>query len=647
MIYIIAILFSYLINSIFSFSVGHRRSVSEVSCDAEKRNSKLLSSSIDCNCEKLQNLTDNANHQEHVCCNSDIENEPKIHQQYTTPSEKARFHFKTIGKSVTSVGREMSENDPFYKPKQNLAHQNPFLELPLFLKGKKLLNEGDDKVHDYKNVEEFLFSSCFELTPNLSQIQNEKFAFTEIPSSETASHNPSIDNNNVHKFLRQPPNRNKRLSLPCTAASDINVSYPHGKQKASLQDSDSASAPDYQNTTRTISSGPQSCTPVTPDTDTVLDLNRKVSAATNFTKERGEEKVSTQKSITIANINRYFEDQMFQGRVQLLRRLYGGGCWITQDDSAIELSSFSSGSSETSSVFNLPPETVSYLKRRGSCESGFFSSGFDRNCSSLSSRFARINGSIASEGCTVDDLCSVGMMSSSARSVGSSLLTVSDLEEDLRAASIFLSSKRTSSIFTDDSVDDLSSMADFDNWEQRLARSTSTPHGSEANLMEDPAFTPKFSTTTIGTAALIDSSENRCYERDIRDIVNYFNTITLNPEANGCSRLAHATSRNSRQRELDMLFGRKVSNSVNSNQFSNNIPKNSKPELTQNNTMRPLYSQNNILPRSHKIESLIKRVAEKESRQRYRKTFGGPTPLSSSMLQNHQQRLQVCDGIGN
>ena len=133
----IVIVFSYLINSIFSFSVGHRRSVSEFSCNVEKRNSKLLSSSIDCNCEKLQNLTDNANHQEHVCCTSDVENEPKGHQQYTTPSEKARFHFKTIGKSVTSVGREMSENDPFYKPKQNLAHQNPFLELPLFLKGKK------------------------------------------------------------------------------------------------------------------------------------------------------------------------------------------------------------------------------------------------------------------------------------------------------------------------------------------------------------------------------------------------------------------------------------------------------------------------------------------------------------------------------
>ena len=45
--------------------------------------------------------------------------------------------------------------------------------------------------------------------------------------------------------------------------------------------------------------------------------------------------------------------------------------------------------------------------------------------------------------------------------MGSSLLTVSDLEEDLRAASAFLSSnhKRTSSIFTD-STDDLSSLAE-------------------------------------------------------------------------------------------------------------------------------------------------------------------------------------------
>ena len=74
-------------------------------------------------------------------------------------------------------------------------------------------------------------------------------------------------------------------------------------------------------------------------------------------------------------------------------------------------------------------------KRRGSCESGFFS---------------------------VDDWLSMQLSTTSTRSIGSSLLTVSDLEEDLRAASAFLSStnKRTSSIFTD-STDDLSSLAEI------------------------------------------------------------------------------------------------------------------------------------------------------------------------------------------
>lgn len=44
------------------------------------------------------------------------------------------------------------------------------------------------------------------------------------------------------------------------------------------------------------------------------------------------------------------------------------------------------------------------------------------------------------------------------------------------------------------------------------------------------------------------------------------------------------------------------------------------------------------LSRSQKIESLIKRVVEKESRDRLRKT----TSVTSS---SQQQRLQVCDGI--
>ena len=98
-------------------------------------------------------------------------------------------------------------------------------------------------------------------------------------------------------------------------------------------------------------------------------------------------------------------------------------------------------------------------KRRGSCESGFFS---------------------------VDDWLSMQLSTTSTRSIGSSLLTVSDLEEDLRAASAFLSStnKRTSSIFTD-STDDLSSLADCEH--------------------QNPGEIPKLN-----------------FEKDIRDIVEYF-----------------------------------------------------------------------------------------------------------------------------
>ena len=44
------------------------------------------------------------------------------------------------------------------------------------------------------------------------------------------------------------------------------------------------------------------------------------------------------------------------------------------------------------------------------------------------------------------------------------------------------------------------------------------------------------------------------------------------------------------------------------------------------------------LSRSQKIESLIKRVVEKESRERLRKT-------NSIVSSSQQQRLQVCDGI--
>lgn len=237
-----------------------------------------------------------------------------------------------------------------------------------------------------------------------------------------------------------------------------------------------------------------------------------------------------------------FEDHLFHGRVELLKRLYSGGTWITQDDSALELSSFASSSTSSSSTSGSSAGPA-LLRRRGSCESGFYSVG------------------------TVDDWLMGGshLSTTTTRSIGSSLLTVSDLEEDLRAASAFLSStshKRTSSVFTD-STDDLSSLAEIE-------------------------------------ASLDDKSGCVGFEKDIRDIVDYFEASCQVGHHHHHRRVGGPKFRPTRQqRELDLLFNQKEAASI-------------------------------PLPRSQKIESLIKRVVEKESRER---------------LLRKEQRLQVCDGI--
>ena len=81
-------------------------------------------------------------------------------------------------------------------------------------------------------------------------------------------------------------------------------------------------------------------------------------------------------------------------------------------------------------INDIEPSLTISPRRAGSWESGFFSQS------------------------AADWLSESGGLLSS-RSVASSLLTVSDLEEDLRAASAFLTKKRSSSVFTD-SLDDLS-----------------------------------------------------------------------------------------------------------------------------------------------------------------------------------------------
>jgi len=192
-----------------------------------------------------------------------------------------------------------------------------------------------------------------------------------------------------------------------------------------------------------------------------------------------------------------------------VKKMYANRLNMSQDDSALGLWS------------GVPPLPLP-LKRWGSVESGFCSTSEDWFSGPISSR-----------------------------SICSSLLTVSDLEEDLRAASAFLyANKRTSSVFTD-SIDDLSSRLD----------DISNTGGVELGL-------------------------DRGYEKDIRDIVEYF-------------------ERNCRLKER------------------------SQPVECQDTRTSP------EIARSQKIESLIKRVAENKNRAR----------LTTNRRHTQPQNLQVCEGI--
>lgn len=292
-----------------------------------------------------------------------------------------------------------------------------------------------------------------------------------------------------------------------------------------------------------------------------------------------------------------FEDHLFQGRVQLLRRLYSGGysCLVTQDDSGLPSHS-SLQSTRTASVGYFP------LRRRGSCESGFFSS--------VSTAHTQTSSALPF-GMSADDFFLDSELSST-RSLGSSLLTVSDLEEDLRAASLFLSSsastsgatKRTSSVFTD-SNDDLSSLA-----------GASDEFGAAAALM----------TATSSSSVAARTRKDFGYEKDIRDIVEYFEATCVMEDASG------RRGRESAKKQL-LLAARAAA--------------------IQQQQQERQQQQQPLLPRSQNIDRLIKRVVEKESRERLRKTSMSVAAAAAATAGSSSVGLtgataapaQLCDGI--
>ncbi len=155
------------------------------------------------------------------------------------------------------------------------------------------------------------------------------------------------------------------------------------------------------------------------------------------------------------------QHQLLQGKVQMLKRLW----MTTQDDAAVV-------------HHHQQQQQHPALRRRGSCESGFFSS--------------------------VDD--------SSARSLGSSLLTVSDLEEDLSA---FLNNQRSSSVFTE-STDDLTDCTDSEEAERDRIREI--VHFFESSGRRGAAATMR--------SQKIDNLIRRVVERESRERLRLRTTAT-------------------------------------------------------------------------------------------------------------------------
>ncbi len=496
-------------------------------------------------------------HQQQGRCASSIPSSTSTsHRPRSSPSEKARFHYRSTHLSAMSVGKEMSLRDPYYRPAGG-ATQNPFLTLPRLREGKKIIGSSQD-----------LFSSCFELpsparvaTPTGSTMlfvgdgsgggggggggAHPKALLAAVASmadcrAESTEEDPD--------YVRDWGKRSTR-SLPSTPTS--------GSRRGSLDGSS---------------------TPLAPMSEVASVLSAQSSSPSTLVSGSKAASSNGLRALRSSASTSRFEDHLFQGRVQLLKRLYSGGTWSTQDDSIlVQMSRHQAG------LQSYP------LRRRGSCESGFYSVGTD-------DLFANDSGGL-----------------SSGRSLGSSLLTVSDLEEDLWAASAFLSGNgkqqhhRTSSIFTDDSADDLDG-----------------PGGGVGGARGDERPSSRW-------AGLVD----RGYEKDIRDIVNYFEATC---KVSGDYPLQRHHHHHYRARGGPVGVKDAVSSGGYRALWLQRLQ-----EQHQKSTVAPQ------LPRSPKIESLIKRVVEKESRDRLASRYGARShslgPPGATAAAGGSSRLQVCDGI--
>ncbi len=498
-----------------------------------------------------------------------------LRHQRSSPSEKARFHYRSTHLSAMSVGKEMSLRDPHYRTAT--APCNPFLTLPKLREGRKIMGSSRD-----------LFSSCFEL-PSPARVA------TPVGGSSTALFESGGTLGGVAATAAE---------LMAAVASMAEGNSSRDSSAAFVCDRDwgkrsSRSLPSSPGSASRRNSLDGSSTPLAPS-ETISSVKSSAAPSTVAAPSSSSSSSSPHRhQLRPSASTSRFEEHLFQGRVQLLKRLYSGGTWSTQDDSAL---------AEMSRLQN-HHHHFPLLRRRGSCESGFFSVGTDTDFFPSDGAAGGLN---------------------SARSLGSSLLTVSDLEEDLWAASAFLSGNggathhRTSSVFTDDDLDLAALSGD----------GSSGSGGSKG--VDDPA------PPSARWAGLVD----RGYEKDIRDIVEYFEATCRV----GGGDVVYPPLQRHHHHHLRARGGPVIAKDTPGGAAAGGMHRALWLQRRQEQQQQQPTPQ---LPRSQKIESLIKRVVEKESRERLASRFGGGgmscqtggSRSLSSAAAGHSRPLQVCDGI--
>ena len=277
------------------FVVGHRRTVSDLSFPHIDNSSNIPQDQLhDATTNTIERgvMVKPSNNKSDGKMIRDTDAKQKIRQKFSSPSEKARFHFH----SVMSIGKEMSEKDPYYTPCQNVENKNPFLALPLFQSGQKLL-ESEDKLSDIKTVEQFLFSSCFELTPKKCNDSPTTFK-NKLDSSSKSTEERGTDKKTLYGEVSTSE---KRHSLP--QVNEQKDCYINGFLSACLE----SKALD-----KSINSSNYNSTQSYLD-DHIVHQNPVTSQKT--TEDERQKRSITSDNINMANLEQYLSDAKFNANL--------------------------------------------------------------------------------------------------------------------------------------------------------------------------------------------------------------------------------------------------------------------------------------------------------------------------------------------